>query len=76
MSYTRSFTTVPFTEAEWLVLSEHGYERQDDGAVAHNGYRKVVKKADNLFIRYSWMEDDEGGSWEEWGNDHSTLDFL
>jgi len=76
--YTRDGKTTPFTEAERALLIKHDYEMSEsDGATYLNGYRKIVKKDENCFVLYSWMDDDDGGGcWEEWGDVHQTLDFL
>ena len=70
--------TTPFTEAERATLLKNDYEMNEpDGATYFNGYRKIVKKDENFFVLYSWMDDDDdGGCWEEWGDVRRTLDFL
>jgi hypothetical protein len=55
-----------YTPEELDILIKKGWESVSTGKM-HGGYNKLIKQA-NQFVLFTWMEDDDGGYWDEWAD--------
>ena len=67
---------IPFTQEERDALAAKGWTdiRED---VAYGGYSKLVKSKHHGFVEFKWMDDGEGGYWDEWAdNVYKTVEDV
>jgi hypothetical protein len=74
---TKNPTRQPFTPEERDTLLAKGWEVKENVAYGDGGYSKLVKSKHHGFVEFRWMDDGDGGYWDEWANDtYKTLDEV
>ena len=61
-----SFGAQPYTTEEIAILTAKGWY-EFSGSNAYGNYKKIVKQ-DGKYVLFIWMDDGDGGWWDEWSD--------